>query len=93
MAFHPVKKNKECIIKALDRGTRITIAWVIGNRDAATFRCLYDKVKHLTSCIFYTDGWEAFAKVLPSERHVIGKAHTVSIEQDNSNIRRTMDKV
>jgi insertion element IS1 protein InsB len=93
VAFHPVKKNKKWIIKALDRGTRRTIAWVIGNRDAATFRRLYNKVKHLTSCIFYTDAWEAFAKVLPSERHVVGKAHTVSIERDNSNTRHHLGRM
>jgi hypothetical protein len=53
------------------------VAWVLGNRDTATFRRLYDKVRHLTGCIFYTDDWNAFAKVLPSERHVIGKGYIV----------------
>ena len=37
--------------------------------------------------MFYTDDWDAFAKVLPADRHVIGKAHTVAIERDNSNTR------
>jgi len=37
--------------------------------------------------MFYTDDWDAFAKVLPKDRHVIGKAHTIAIEQDNSNTR------
>jgi insertion element IS1 protein InsB len=41
----------------------------------------------LQKCIFYTDDWDAFAKVLPPERHIIGKEHTVSIERDNSNTR------
>jgi IS1 family transposase len=44
-------------------------------------------VKHLDRCTFYTDQWEAFAAVLPPERHVIGKEHTVTIERDNSNTR------
>jgi insertion element IS1 protein InsB len=48
---------------------------------------LYDKVKHLKNCTFYTDGWESFAEVLPQERHVIGKSGTVAIEQNNSNTR------
>ena len=63
------------------------MAWVLGGRDSATFRRLYNKVKHLTDCMFYTDNWTAFAEVLPPERHVIGKAHTIAIEQDNSNTR------
>ena len=68
------------------------MAWVLGNRDSTTFKRLYDKVKHLTSCIFYTDDWDAFAKVLPSERHVIGKEHTVDIERDNSNTRHHLGR-
>jgi len=58
---------------------------MFGGRDTATFRRLYNKVKHLINCTFYTDAWDAFAEVLPSERHIIGKAHTIDIEHDNSN--------
>ncbi|MGH8428680.1 MAG: IS1 family transposase [Gammaproteobacteria bacterium] len=93
MAFHRLKKNKIWIIKAVDRASRRTVAWVVGGRDAATFQQLYDKVKHLTDCIFYTDDWEAFAQVLPPERHVIGKAHTIMIEQDNSNTRHHLGRM
>ena len=63
------------------------MAWVLGTRGTATFRRLYNKVKHLKDCKFYTDNWDAFAKVLPKDRHIIGKAHTIAIEQDNSNTR------
>ncbi len=66
---------------------------MVGGRDAATFRRLYDKVKHLTDCIFYTDDWDAFAKVLPKERHVIGKSGTVAIERDNSNTRHHLGRM
>jgi len=93
VAFCPVKKNKKWIIKALDRRNGRAIAWVIGNRDAATFKRLYDKVSHLTECTFYTDDWDAFAKVLPAERHVIGKAHTVAIERNNSNTRHHLGRM
>lgn len=93
MAFSSIKKNKKWIIKAVDRSTGRTIAWVTGGRDAATFRRLYDKVKHLTDCIFYTDDWEAFAKVLPKERHVIGKSGTAAIERNNSNTRHHLGRM
>jgi insertion element IS1 protein InsB len=63
------------------------VAWVLGNRDTATFRRLYDKVRHLKSCVFYTDAWRAFSEVLPRRRHVVGKAHTVAVERDNSDTR------
>ena len=93
MAFPGFKKNKLWIIKAVDRGTRRTVAWVTGSRDTATFGRLYDKVRHLKDCIFYTDDWDAFAKVLPGERHIIGKAGTVTIERDNSNTRHHLGRM
>lgn len=49
------KSQKLRIIKAVDRGSRRTVSWVTGDRDAATFKRLYDKVKHLSNCLFYTD--------------------------------------
>jgi IS1 family transposase len=63
------------------------VAWVLGRRDTATFQRLCDKEKHLTDGVFYTDDWSAFAQVLPPQRHVIGQAHTIDIEHDNSNTR------
>ncbi|WP_420805307.1 IS1 family transposase [Holospora obtusa] len=73
-------------MKAVDRSTRRTVAWVTGNRDAATFKRFYEKVihKHLKNCTFYTDDWDAFFKVLPKNRHSIGKSGTVCIEQDHN---------
>jgi insertion element IS1 protein InsB len=47
----------------------------------------------LKHCTFYTDNWDAFANVLPPERHVIGKAHTIAIEQDNSNTRHHLARM
>ena len=92
MAFHRFKKRKLWVIKAVDRRTRRTVAWVLGGRDSATFRRLYNKVKHLENCTFYTDNWDAFAEVLPSNRHIIGKEHTVDIERDNSNTRHHLGR-
>jgi IS1 family transposase len=68
------------------------VAWVLGNRDTATFKQLYDKVKHIKNCIFYTDNWSVFSEVLPPERHIAGKAHTGAIERDNSNTRRHLGR-
>jgi IS1 family transposase len=65
---------------------------VLGGRDSGTFRRLYDKVRHLKNGIFYTDSWEAFAEVLPPERHIIGKQHTPLIERDNSNTRHHLGR-
>jgi len=50
-------------------------------------------VKHLKDCVFYTDDWESFSKVLPSDRHIIGKSGTVCIERDNSNTRHHLGRM
>ncbi|MDR0493231.1 MAG: hypothetical protein LBH74_06315 [Nitrososphaerota archaeon] len=76
----------------MDRSTRRVVAWVLGHRDTATFRRLYRKVCHLKECVFYTDDWDAFTKVLPRNRHIIGKAHTVAIEQNNSDTRHHLGR-
>jgi IS1 family transposase len=55
VAFCRLKKNKLLLIKSIDRSTGRTVAWVLGNRDTATFQRLYYNVKHLTGCTFYTD--------------------------------------
>jgi len=86
------KKKKLWVLQAIDRRTRRTVGWVLGNRDTSTFRRLYEKVRHLKTCTFYTDAWVGFAKGLPSDRHVIGKKHTVGIEQDNSNTRHHLGR-
>ena len=52
-----------------------------------TVKRLYEKIRHCRQATFYTDDWDAFSKVLPKNRHVIGKAHTVAIERNNSNTR------
>jgi insertion element IS1 protein InsB len=93
VALYSLKKRKLWIIKAVDRRTGQAVAWVLGNRDTATFKRLYNKVKHLRDCIFYTDNWTAFSKVLPRERHVIGKAHTSCIDRNNSNTRHHLGRL
>ena len=69
------------------------MAWVLGGRDVATFQRLYDKVKHLQDCCFYTDNWDTFAQVLPQARHIIGKAHTHTIERDHSKTRHHLARM
>ena len=93
MAFYPIKKRKMWMIKAVDRGTGRTIAWVLGGRDAATFQRLYDKRTHLKHGLFYTENWDAFAEVLPKERPIIGKAYTHTIARDNANTRHHLARM
>ncbi len=93
MAFCGSKKTKSGSSRPWIVAQGELLPLVVGNRDAATFRKLYEKVKHLKNCTFYTDDWDAFAKILPRDRHIIGKSGTVSIERDNSNTRHHLARM
>ena len=69
------------------------MAWGLGGRDAATFQCLSDKVKHLPTWIFYPADWEACAHVLPPERHLSGQACTHAMERANANTRHHLARM
>jgi insertion element IS1 protein InsB len=80
-----VQRNKFWVIKAVDRRTRRTVAWVLGGRDTATFRRLYDKVRHLTNCTFFIP---TIGRPLLKSCRLNGMSsakRTITIEHDNSN--------
>ena len=90
--WHYINKKKENfgLSKHLSVA-QVELSHEIGSRDTATFRRLYKKVSKITgNCIFYTNNWDSFAKVLPQDRHMIGKSHTSAIERDNSNTRHNI---
>jgi len=63
------------------------IAFTMGKRSAKAVKNLYVKLKLLDIDFFFTDEWEAFAVVLPKEKHCIGKAFTKAIEGINTFFR------
>jgi IS1 family transposase len=80
-----IKRILPKITKNAPKSRKTTLQFSTAVHNTSTFRRLYDKVKHLKACTFYTDRWEAFAEVLPLERPIIGKEHTACIERENSN--------
>ena len=93
MALYSSKTKKRWIITAVEHGPGRTLTWVRGGRDATTFQRLYDKVKHLTDGLFYTDNGDVFAQVFPKDRHIIGKRYTQAIERDTSNTRHHLARM
>jgi insertion element IS1 protein InsB len=66
---------------------------VTGNRDIETMQRLYEQLKKFKNAVFATDDWDAFAAVLPKNRHKIGKTHTHAIERHNSNTRHFLARM
>ncbi len=59
----------------------------VDNRNPATFKQLYNTVKHLTGDTFYADHWQTFARALYLKCNGMGKLGTIAMDQDNSNKR------
>jgi insertion element IS1 protein InsB len=76
----------------VDRSNNKTVGWVIGNRNAKTFRRLYKKLEKFVKH-YYTDDWEVYNKVIPSEKLTQGKKYTIGIEQNNSNVRHYLSRM
>ena len=88
------KANKRWIWIALCRLTRQVVAYVIGDRSAASCRRLWEKIPEMYRvghC--YTDFWEAYQQVLPDEHHTaVGKesGETAHVERWNNTLRQRL---
>lgn len=66
------KKQKVWLWLAVERASRRIVAWVVGDRSAATARCLWAALPtHYRGprCWYFTDLWEAYVGVLPHWQH------------------------
>ncbi|WPP48701.1 IS1 family transposase [Catalinimonas niigatensis] len=54
------------------------VAYVTGDRSAKTVDKLYGKLAEIEVGEFCTDEWQAFQKVLPAEKHRVGKEYTAA---------------
>ena len=81
------KKGKYWLIYAYAPETKEVLAFVSGTRSAKTTQKLYDTLNTLEIEEYCTDNWDAFAKVLPKEKHRIGKQYTQHIEGVNTSLR------
>ena len=81
------KKQKFWIWKALCRDTGELIAWECGHRDKATLKKLIQRLEKWSVRVYYTDDWQVYRSVIPSERLVQTKAETHGIERNNCRMR------
>ena len=72
--------------RAIDGVSRSPLGYHLGDRTDASLKHLIKKVDN-GSCIFVTDDWPGFTRVLPESRHFVGKDLTFPIEATNSDMR------
>jgi len=81
------KNKKRWLIYAYAKETDEILAYSWGKRSAKTVKALYAQLKDLQIDTFCSDDWKAFSKILPADRHQIGKAFTKHIEGVNLCLR------
>ena len=90
------KVNKRWIWIALCRQTRQVVAFVIGDRSAKSCRKLWRKIpKVFRRGHCFTDLWEAYQKIIPSENHTaVGKetGETAHVERWNNTLRQRLGR-
>jgi insertion element IS1 protein InsB len=81
------KEGKVWLLYAYSPEFDEIVAYVTGNRSAKTVEKLYKELSIVEVGEFCTDEWRAFQKVLPTEKHRIGKENTKHIEGVNTSFR------
>ena len=81
------KDNRLWLIYAYSPDTSEILDYTWGDRDAETVEKLYKSLEGLDIERFYTDDWTSFRKVLPREKHIVGKENTKHIEGVNTCLR------
>src|SRR4030095_13801326 len=78
---------------AIDHYSGTVLAYVFGRRQDTVFLELQDLLAPFGIPRFYTDGWGAYERHLPPERHVVGKQYTQKIESKHINLRTRIKRL
>jgi len=87
------KKKKVWLLYAICKATGEILAASWGKRDKRNVKNLLKKLQGLEINFYCTDHWEAFAQVLPKEKHIIGKKYTKKIEGINTWFRTRLRRL
>lgn len=94
-SFVANKGNKQWIWLAIDTNTKQVIGFHIGDRSAQSAKRLMDSLPEVyrNKADFFTDDWEAYKSIIPSQRHYVSKAQTTSIERLNLTLRQRVSRL
>ena len=97
-SFVGSKGNKQWIWLAIDKKTREIVGVYVGDRSRAGARGLWASLPSVyrQCAVAYTDFWEAYEQVIPSQRHqAVGKetGQTNHIERFNCTLRQRVSRL
>ena len=77
------KGNQRWLWYAIDSATGRVLAFVFGRRTDEVCRSLLDKLAVFSITRYFTDDWGSYSKLIPPDKHSVGKRHTQKIENKN----------
>ena len=92
------KENKQWVWIAIDAHTKQVIAFYVGDRTRQSAQKLGEQIPDTYKChaTFYTDDWEAYKGVIPSNQHkAVSKqsGKTSSVERFNCTLRQRVSRL
>jgi insertion element IS1 protein InsB len=87
------KRNKVWIWTAVNHKQAGILAWVIGDRSAATFQVLW-RIVQCWHCFFYvTDGWKVYPMFIEEGDQIVSKTYMTRVEGENTRLRHYLARL
>ena len=87
------KQKKVWLLYAICKNSREILAANWGKRNIRSIRALLKKLQGVEINFYCTGHWQAFAEVLPKEKHIVGKKYTKKIEGINTWFRTRLRRL
>jgi insertion element IS1 protein InsB len=87
------KHNQRWTWLAMEKTSGVIIAWHNGKRTDEDLQTLINMLSDYPVSKYYTDSWGGYKRLLPEEKHVIGKDETWKIERKNLNFRTHLKRL
>ena len=87
------KDNQRWLWYAIDAVTGCVLSFVFGRRQDKVCEQLISNLKAFNIRTYYTDDWGSYSKLIPEDKHVIGKSHTQKIENKNLLLRTRIKRL
>jgi len=87
------KKQQRWLWCALDKLSGKIMAYAFGRRTDASLKKLLSLLKGFDIRLWFTDDWGSYERLLPEEKHIIGKRYTQKVERRNLNLRTRIKRL
>lgn len=92
-SFVQTKDDQRWLWHAIDRATNRVLAYAFGPRTDDVCRELYERLTPFQVAQYYTDGWGAYQRILPADRHTVSKRETQRIERKHLDFRTRLKRL